>query len=140
MITNFSSGKIVVNGKTCKDDIKIARGPVISDWWRRSGQRVDIEDPADIMEAKPDNLVIGKGLPGRMKTTASPGAHPIANNIKLFEKKSARAIQFFNQLYQEGKRVAAGIHVGCEDISQFAGGMARCGLKPDVCHNPHGCG
>lgn len=64
MITDFSFGKIVVNGKTYRDDIKIVRGQVISDWWRKSGHRVDVEDVADILEAKPEIVVIGKGSRG----------------------------------------------------------------------------
>ena len=113
MITEFSFGKIVCRGKTYSDDIKIINGEVVADWWRKSGHRVDIEDIADILEAKPDILVIGKGAPGLMKSTASLRAYLTANNIELYEKKSAQAIQVFNQLYQEAKRVAAGIHVGC---------------------------
>ena len=113
MITEFSFGKIVCGGKTYSNDIKIINGQVVADWWRKSGHRVDVEDIADILEAKPDILVIGKGSPGLMKSTASLRAYLTANDIALFEKKSAQAIRVFNQLHQGAKRVAAGIHVGC---------------------------
>ncbi|NOQ19486.1 MAG: hypothetical protein GQ571_05905, partial [Desulfobacterales bacterium] len=35
------------------------------------------------------------------------------NNVELIEKKTAKAIEVFNKLYQEGKRVAAGFHITC---------------------------
>ena len=113
MITDFSFGRIVVNGKTYADDIKIIHGQVVADWWRKSGHRVDLEDISDILEAKPEILVIGRGSPGLMKSTASLRAYLTANNIELFEKKTTQAIRVFNKFYRDTKRVAAGIHVGC---------------------------
>ncbi|MCK4987631.1 MAG: hypothetical protein KAS40_18995 [Desulfobacterales bacterium] len=113
MITDFSFGKIVVNGKTYSDDIKIVRGQVISDWWRKRGHRVDVEDVADILESRPDIVVIGKGSPGLMKSSSSLRDYLNGNNVELIEKKTAKAIEVFNKLYQEGKRVAAGFHISC---------------------------
>ena len=113
MITDFSFGKIVVNGKTYSDDIKIVRGQVISDWWRKSGHRVDIKDVTDILEAKPDILVIGKGSPGLMKSTSSLRDYLDVNDVELIERKTAKAIEVFNKLYQEGKNVAGGFHISC---------------------------
>jgi hypothetical protein len=113
MITDFSFGKIVVNGKTYSDDIKIVRGQVISGWWRKRGHRVDVEDVADILESRPDIVVIGKGSPGLMKSSSSLRDYLNVNNVELIEKKTAKAIEVFNKLYQEGKRVAAGFHITC---------------------------
>ena len=113
MITDFSFGKIVVNDRTYTDDIKIVRGQVISDWWRKRGHRVDVEDIADILEVSPEIVVIGKGSPGLMRTTAPLRERLATHNIGLIEKKTSQAIQVFNTLFQEGKKVAAGFHVGC---------------------------
>lgn len=113
MITYFSFGKIVVNGKTYTDDIKIVRGQVISDWWRKSGHRVDAEDVADILESGPEILVIGKGSPGLMKTGASLREECATHNMVLIEKKTSKAIEVFNKFFQEGRKVAGGFHVGC---------------------------
>ncbi len=113
MITEFAFGKIVCRGKTYTNDIKIIEGQVIADWWRKSGHRVDIEDIIDILEAKPDILIIGKGSAGLLKSTASLRSHLAANDIELIEKKTAQAMRIFNQLYGKGKRVAAGFHISC---------------------------
>ena len=113
MITDFSFGKIVVNGKTYTDDIKIVRGRVISDWWRKRGHRVDVEDIADILESEPDTVVIGKGSPGLMKTSNHLRESLVAHNILLIEKKTSKAIEVFNKLFQEGRKVAAGLHITC---------------------------
>ena len=113
MITDFSFGKIVVNDRTYTDDIKIVRGQVISDWWRKRGHRVDVEDIADILESGPEIVVIGKGSPGLMKTSTHLRESMVANNIVLIEKKTSKAIEVFNKLFQEGRKVAAGFHITC---------------------------
>ena len=113
MITEFSFGKIVVNGKIYKNDIKIVDGRVISDWWRKSGHRVEVEDITDILEAEPEVVVIGKGSPGLLKSTASLRDYLTANHIELIEKKTSEAINVFNGLHQQGRKVAAGFHISC---------------------------
>ena len=113
MITDFSFGKIVVNGKTYTNDIKIIRGQVVSDWWRKSGHRVEVEDIADILESGPETVIIGKGSPGLMKTSAHLREKLAFHKIGLIEKKTSKAIEVFNELFREGRQVAAGFHVSC---------------------------
>ena len=113
MITEFSFGKIVVDGKTYKNDIKIVDGQVISDWWRRRGHRVEVEDLTDVLEAEPEVVVIGKGSPGLLKSTSSLRDYLAANHIELIEKKTSKAIGEFNRLFQQGRKVAAGFHISC---------------------------
>ena len=113
MITEFSFGKIVVNGKTYTNDIKIVNGQVISEWWRRSGHRVGVEDMTDVLAADPEVVVIGKGSPGLMKSTVSLKDHLASNHIELIEKKTSKAIEIFNGLFQQGRKVAAGFHISC---------------------------
>ncbi|MBU0767990.1 MAG: hypothetical protein KJ687_02700, partial [Proteobacteria bacterium] len=102
MIENFSFGNIVVNGITYTNDIKIIRGSVIPNWWRKRGHRVDIEDVRDIIEAKPNILVLGKGKPGMMKSTRSLCEFLKQNDIDLIEEKTSKAIKTFNRLYKQG--------------------------------------
>ena len=113
MITEFSFGRIVVNGKTYTNDIKIINGQVIPEWWRKSGHRVVAEDMTDVLAAEPEVVVIGKGSPGLLKSTASLKDHLAANRIELIEKKTSKAIEVFNGLFQQGRKVAAGFHISC---------------------------
>ena len=113
MITEFSFGKIVVNGKTYTNDIKIINGRVISEWWRQSGHRVTVEDMIDVFAAKPEVVVIGKGSPGLLRSTASLRDYLATHQIELIEKKTSKAIDVFNTLFQNGRNVAAGFHISC---------------------------
>jgi hypothetical protein len=51
MIEKYSFGKIVVNGVAYTNDIKIVKGRVVSDWWRKRGHSVDIEDIQPVNKA-----------------------------------------------------------------------------------------
>lgn len=113
MIKEFSFGRIVVDDVTFTSDIKIIDGKVITEWWRKSGHRVDIEDIQDIVDARPDIVVIGKGSPGLMKTSSSVRKHLKNSGIELIEEKTAKAIHTFNRLSLADEKVVAGFHVGC---------------------------
>jgi len=113
MITDFSFGRIVADGQTCSSDIKIIQGSLVTDWWRKSGHTVEIEDVQDALEADPEILVIGKGQPGYMKTADSLKNLLVNRNVTLIEEPTAKAIETFNRLSKEGRRVSGAFHVGC---------------------------
>jgi hypothetical protein len=113
MITEFSFGRIVANGQTFNNDIKIVQGIPVPDWWRKSGHSVEIEDVQDVLDADPEILIIGKGQPGYMRITDSLRRHLQKNDIKLIEEPTSDAVKTFNRLLGEGKRVSGGFHVGC---------------------------
>jgi hypothetical protein len=113
MIEEYSFGRIVVSGVTYANDIKIVKGRVVSDWWRKKGHSVGIEDIQDILESKPSILVIGKGQPGMMRSSRSLRKFLKKNDIELIEEKTSQAITTFNSLLQQEKDVSAGFHISC---------------------------
>lgn len=112
-IEDFSFGRIVVDGVAYSNDIKIIGGRVFAGWWRKSGHKVEIEDVQEMIAARPEVLVIGKGNPGLMQTSASLRKLLKDNEIELIEEKTVKAVQTFNRLFKTGKTVYAGFHVGC---------------------------
>ena len=113
MNIEFSFGRIVVDGQTCNNDIKIISGRLVSNWWRKSGHTVEIEDVQDVIDSDSTILVIGKGQPGYMRVTESLQEHLEKNDIELIVEQTSDAIQTFSRLMQAGKQVSAGFHVGC---------------------------
>ena len=113
MITEFSFGRIVVEGQACNSDIKIVQGELVTDWWRRRGHSVEIDDVQDILASDTEILVIGKGKPGYMQVAESLRRHLEKNNIQLIDEPTSEAIQTFNRLHRKGRRVSGGFHVGC---------------------------
>ena len=113
MITDFSFGKIAANGQIFNSDIKIIQDTLVPNWWRKSGHTVEIEDVQDVLDSDSEILVIGQGQPGYMKIADSLRERLADRNIKLIEEPTAQAIDTFNRLFEEGRRVSGGFHVGC---------------------------
>ena len=113
MIEQYAFGNVVVNGVNYNNDIKIIQGSVVSEWWRKSGHFVEVDDIQDILKSKPDILVIGKGQPGQMKSTDALRKFLKTRDIELIEEKTSEAVAAFNRLFKEGKNVAAGFHLSC---------------------------
>ena len=113
MITDFSFGRIAANGQFFNSDIKIIQGTLVPNWWRQSGHTVEIEDVQDVLDSDSEILVIGQGQPGYMKIADSLRDCLADRSIKLIEEPTAKAIETFNRLFEEGRRVAGGFHVGC---------------------------
>ncbi len=113
MITEFSFGRISVDGKFYNNDLKIVAGKPVANWWRKSGHRVEIEDVQDILNARPEIVVIGTGAPGYMRIADGLRRRFQEDSIELIEEPTARAVETFNRLLHEGRRVCAGFHVSC---------------------------
>jgi hypothetical protein len=111
MIDRFTFGTITVDGQPYNSDIKIIHGSVVPDWWRGSGHSVDVADVSDILQNRPDVVVIGKGDPGYMKVADSLREYAGKNGIELIEENTPK--YYVQPAFKAGKRVAAGFHVGC---------------------------
>jgi hypothetical protein len=113
MIETYAFGHIVINGIRYTSDIKIVQGKVLSNWWRKSGHKIVVEDILDILDSEPDILVFGRGEPGLMKSSQSLREFLNSKNIELIEVKTTEAVQTFNRLFKEGRNVSAGFHLSC---------------------------
>ena len=86
MIERYSFGSIIILGKQYTSDLKIINGQVHSDWWRKSGHAIAVGDVADILNAKPDCLIIGSGSSGLMKLSEQLKQHVIDCGIHVIEE------------------------------------------------------
>lgn len=113
MIDNYSFGKIVISGTTYTSDIKIKKGEVVTEWWRRTGHIVGIDDIGDLLEIKPNFLILGTGSPGFMKADTQLRSQLQQHKIELIEEPTEKAVEIFNELMAQKKNVAAGFHLTC---------------------------
>jgi hypothetical protein len=61
-ITNYSFGKITVDGKTYTSDIIIYPDFVDAGWWRKEGHYLQAVDLERAINFRPDVLIIGRGI------------------------------------------------------------------------------
>ena len=112
-INSYSFGKIVIDGKEYTRDVKLTGKRVIPNWWRREGHHLYLEDLKDILEEKPEFLVVGTGYFGLMKVDREVEEYCSRESIQLIACRSSRAVDEYNRLVQEGRKVCAAFHLTC---------------------------
>ncbi len=114
MIEKYESGgRIQIAGQTYHNDVKIIGGHVKGNWWRRDGHRLDQTDISDILENRPDILVIGTGYAGRLHVPESTRKAILNHGIQVKAENTDSAVRTFNRLHQEGRKVAGAFHLTC---------------------------
>lgn len=113
MIEAYSFGSLTFAGKRYGKDLKILRGKVVDNWWRKEGHRVDAADVQDILDAGPEVLVVGMGADGLMRVTKQLAETLSDKEIQLIAQPSGEAARTFNKLLEDGKDVAGAFHLTC---------------------------
>ncbi len=113
LIESYNFGKIVINGKEYHSDIIIYKNIIDDKWWRKEGHNLCIDDIKEIINKKPDVLIIGTGNFGLMKVPKE-----LIEKIKSFGieqiivKKTGEACKEYNKLYKN-KNIVAAFHLTC---------------------------
>ena len=114
MIDEYTTGNhMTVKGTKYHKDLKIIRGEVIGNWWRREGHRLAAGDIDDILTARPQILVIGTGYAGNLRVPDAVRQTLQNHQIKVIAQATADATTTFNRLAAEGKDVAGAFHLTC---------------------------
>lgn len=114
MIDKYVSGQLIrIKGETFHHDVKIIGDAVVGNWWRRQGHRLDAVDIEDILDFRPEVLVIGTGYAGQMKVPSATRAVLKDSGIRIEADKTDRAVLAFNRLHQAGRKVAGAFHLTC---------------------------
>ncbi len=113
LIEDYEFGKIIVNGKIYTRDLIIMPSKIIENWWRKEGHRVQIEDLKEIMNEEISYFIIGIGYYDRVEVDNEVIEFFKKRDIKLLMENSKRAVEDYNILAKEGKKVAIGIHLTC---------------------------
>ncbi len=112
-ISDYEFGRIAIAGKSYTSDVIIAPEQVIDSWWRKQGHNLQIEDLDDIVNAKPDLLIIGTGYYGRMQVPNETKQYLEEQGIKVLQAKTGDAVTEFNRLQKEYARIVAALHLTC---------------------------
>lgn len=113
MIANYSFGKMRIGDKKFNKDLKIIRGEIKENWWRKEGHRLDVDDLADIFQANPAVLVIGTGHDGNLHVPDAVLSACEERNMRVIAEPTAEAAKTFNTLVAENEHVAAAFHLTC---------------------------
>ncbi|MFC1523631.1 Mth938-like domain-containing protein [Thermodesulfobacteriota bacterium] len=113
MIESFSFGEIIINGRNYKSDLIIyPHGRVMGSWWRKEGHRLFSGDISELIDSKPEIIVIGTGASGLMQPTEELLASLKECRIECIIQPTQNAMDIFNSLFPE-KKVGACFHLTC---------------------------
>ena len=113
MIESYSFGSMRVMGEDHRNDLKIIDKQLIGNWWRREGHALYAEDIDDILYSTAETLVVGTGAYGSMRITEEAAQALEGREIKLIAVSTKEAVSIFNNLHNQGKRVAGAFHLTC---------------------------
>jgi len=112
VINNYDFGEIEIDGKTYHHDVIIYRDRVDDDWRRVEGHLLSLGDVLQIIDKKPEILIIGTGADGVMKVPEDVIRKIEGKGIKVVVKRTADACEEYNLLSQTQNAVAA-LHLTC---------------------------
>jgi hypothetical protein len=111
MIESYSFGNITIDGKKYTNDVIILDSKIIS-WWRQEGHLAQVADFADVPDGI-EIIVIGTGDSGMMKLDEKVLAHFKGRGIEVVMQMTGEAVNTFNELKQQKKKVAGAFHLTC---------------------------
>lgn len=112
-ISEYEFGSLVIADNIYTSDLIVAPEQIIDSWRRKKGHILQIEDLKDIVNAKPDMLVIGTGYYGRMQVPDETKQFLQEQGIKVLQAKTRDAVTEFNRLQKEYARIVAALHLTC---------------------------
>jgi len=112
MIDSYAFGQIVVDGRTYTSDIIIFSDRIKGNWWRREGHRLHPEDIEEVVNEKPEVIIVGRGYSGLMEIPSETADHLKAKGIELIAENTGKATELYNKL-SKSRKVVAALHLTC---------------------------
>jgi len=113
MIDTFAFGSIVIDGRRYASDLIIYPDGHVQDAWRRvRGHVLSQKDIAALIASRPEIIIAGTGVNGRMRPEDDLERILSRRNIRWMAAPNEQAIQWFNEFYRENT-VGACFHLTC---------------------------
>lgn len=110
-IEDYGFGRIRIDGRDFSKDVMILPERIICPWWRLEGHYLQLEDLKDVLETRPEVLVIGTGYFGRMRVAKEVEEELTGLGIRYHILRSKEAVRLFNDL--DTGRKAGIFHLTC---------------------------
>jgi hypothetical protein len=113
MIDAVEFGYITIKGKRYRSDVLIyPDGRIEDSWWRKKGHSLFVEDIQDLVASKPEIIIAGTGIAGRMIPSSDLKKKLTEKNIRFVAAPNQQAKDLVNENW--GKiRTGACFHLTC---------------------------
>ena len=112
-IENYRFGKMVINGKDYTADLIIFTDEIKTNWRRKKGHSLHLEDLQIILERDIEILVVGTGKFGLVEVSEELKSELESKNIEIIVEKSDEAVKKYNDLMKKNAKVAGAFHLNC---------------------------
>ncbi len=113
-IDDYEFGRVVIDGKTHTSDVIIYPDHVDSNWWRKQGHKLQIEDLSAALEGSPEVLIVGTGADGMVKITKEVQTYLKSKGIKLISAVTTDACKKHNEMTEDSsEKVVTALHLTC---------------------------
>jgi hypothetical protein len=111
-IEHYSFGRITIDGNTYISDVIIYPDKVDPSWWRKEGHSLHIVDLKDVINLKPEVLIIGTGQSGMLIVPEETLSYLKGHNIEVYVARTGKAVELFNKI-RDDKKTFAVLHLTC---------------------------
>jgi hypothetical protein len=113
-IEKYSFGNIRIDGRDYSQDLILLGDIVKGPWWREAGGHVyAVEDFKELVAAAPDVVILGTGYFGRVKVLDETLNALAEVGPEIVVEKTSGAVESYNRLADDGRDVAAALHLTC---------------------------
>lgn len=111
-VEHYLFGTMTINGKMYENDLIVFPHKVFPNWWRTEGHSLALEDLKEVIEYKPDLLIIGSGASGVMKVSQGTVKALKDQGIEVIFKNTQDVVRIFNK-QDSSQRVIGAFHLTC---------------------------
>jgi len=113
-IESYSPGRVVVDGVEHHRDLIVLPERVLTEWWRRDGHSLAIEDLDDVLDDLPERLILGCGYASRLQPDGAVLETLADRGVKVEALPTDQAVERFQELEARNPAaVAAALHLTC---------------------------
>ena len=112
LIESYSFGRIIIDGQEYTSDLIIYPDKIDPNWWRLKGHLLQIDDLRDILDYKPEVLVVGTGAHGLMEVSDDLKQLLKEKGIEVIIKDTEEACKSYNEL-KDKRKVIGAFHLTC---------------------------
>jgi hypothetical protein len=113
-ISDYSFGRVTVDGVEHTRDVIVLPERVVGEWWRRDGHSLVLSDLEDVVDELPEHLVVGCGADGRLEPDPGVVEQLAARGVRMEALPTADAVERYGELAARNPAaVAAALHLTC---------------------------
>ena len=110
-LEDYRFGRLTVDGQEHTRDVIVLPDRVVSDWWRREGHSLAMEDLDEVIDELPGRLVLGVGAQSQLRPDPAVIEALERRGVQVECLPTDAAVRRYGEL--DERRTAAALHLTC---------------------------